>query len=128
MSLALAETLHMKRKLVVVEQHMHPCFLCPAKYVEEEFEDDADDCPDAAAESTPRLRCDGIATKHGTLSISSQTPLFAKSAVSRGVGGDNSLSQLITSPIPSTIHLSLSQTSNGCRCSFAYVSGVQCAG
>ena len=47
----------------------HPCFLCPAKYVEE-FDDDVDeDCPDDddAAESTPRLRCDGIAGKHETL-------------------------------------------------------------
>ena len=83
----------MKRKLVVVEQHMHPCFLCPAKYVEEEFEDDADDCPDAAAESTPRLRCDGIATKHGTLSISSQTPLFAESAV----GGSEEITLFLNS-------------------------------
>ena len=46
----------------------HPCFLCPAKYVEEFDDDDVDeDCPDGAAESTPRLRCDGIAGKHETL-------------------------------------------------------------
>ena len=64
----------------------HPCFLCPAKYVEEEFDDDDvdEDCPDDddAAESTPRLRCDGIAGKHETLLLRLyllKNALFAKS-------------------------------------------------
>ena len=58
---------------------------------------DVDDCPDAA-ESTPRLRCDGIARKHGTLSISPPIPLFAKEKWST-VGGDNSLPHFIMSPV-----------------------------
>ena len=64
----------------------HPCFLCPAKYVEEEFDDDDvdEDCPDDddAAESTPRLRCDGIAGKHETLLLRLyllKNALFARS-------------------------------------------------
>ena len=75
------------------DRSARPCFLCPAKYVEEEFDDDDVDVDDGAAESTPRLRCDGIAGKHEPLLLRLyllKTSLFAESE------GYLYLSQLIT--------------------------------